>query len=247
MKSAKVSYTVETATRKDITAFLEKWHYSHNINGVISDYCFAMRDGKKMVGAAIFGRMAMLGQWKRFGESAKDVIELRRLCCTDKAVRNCESYFVARMLKWVAKNTEHKVCVSYADAEYGHSGTIYRASNFVYEGFRAGARVIDWNGKHYHDKTVRTTYKGTLKPYAKLVRDALESGEATYKTTLGKHCFVYTLDKKCRTAINAKATPLPTPKTIVKKRVAISVLPVGVCELTYRKISRPVGIWEFLN
>lgn len=50
-----------------------------------------------------------------------------------------------------------------------------------------------WLGKKYHDKTIRTKYKGQLKPFAKEVKDALESGKAYYKKQLPKHIYVYNL------------------------------------------------------
>ncbi len=188
------SYTVEICTRKEVSAFVEANHYSGSINGVIADYCFAMRDSAgALIGAALYGRMAMAGQWKRFGDAEKDVIELRRLCCTDSAPSNSESFLIGRSLRWLRKNTEIKKVVSYADAEQGHTGGIYRATNFKYEGLRAGAKVICFEGKTYHDKAIRTKHNGKLKPFAVRLKTALDEGRATYKKTAGKHCFVYEL------------------------------------------------------
>lgn len=187
------SFTVKPVDRKDIRDFIETNHYSKSINGCISDYCFALYDGNDMIGAMFYGRMAMAGQWKRFGEKSEDVIELRRLCCIDDTPRNTESYFIGHTLRWLKKNTNLKVVVSYADKEHGHVGTIYKASNFTLEGFRKGAKVILWDGRQYHDKTIRTKYNGVLKPFAARVKAALESGEAVYKTTAGKYCYIYNL------------------------------------------------------
>ncbi|QDH49266.1 hypothetical protein PHYNN_167 [Pantoea phage Phynn] len=186
-------YDFRLVNRKEISSFIEKNHYSGNINGCIADYCFAIYYGSDMVGAMFFGKMAMANQWKRFGEQEKDVIELRRLCCIDDTPRNTESWFIGKALRWLKKNTGLKVVVSYADAEYGHAGTIYKASNFEYEGFRKGAKVIMFNGKRYHDKAIRTKYKGELKPFAVRLVNALAEGLATYQTTAGKHCYVYKL------------------------------------------------------
>ena len=61
-----------------------------------------------------------------------------------------------------------------------------------------GAKVIIYNGKRYHDKTIRTKYKGELKPFAKKIKLALEVGEAHYKKTMGKFTYVYRLDGKKR-------------------------------------------------
>jgi hypothetical protein len=162
----------------------------------MADYCFSLHDGEQMIGAMFYGRMAMAGQWKRFSEQEIDVIELRRLCCIDDTPKNTESYFIGATLRWLKKNTPHRVVVSYADAEYGHTGIIYKASNFALEGKRPGAKVILFNGKRYHDKAIRTKYKGELKPFAVRIKAALGTGEAVYATTAGKFCYTFILRKQ---------------------------------------------------
>lgn len=184
---------VSLVERDKVKDFIEVNHYSGNINGCIADYCFSLTHKGAMIGAMFYGRMAMAGQWKRFGEKEEDVIELRRLCCIDETPKNTESYFISKTLKWLKRNTDIKIIVSYADLEHGHTGVIYKASNFQLEGFRKGAKVIVSNGKTYHDKTIRTKYKGELKPFAKRLKADLESGEAYYKTTKGKFCYIYKL------------------------------------------------------
>lgn len=188
--------TFSICSRADITNFIEKNHYSGSINGCMATYCFKLEHDGRVIGAAFFGRMAMANQYKRFASVESDVIELRRLCCIDDTPRNTESFFIGRMLRWLQLNTEIKTVVSYADAEYGHSGTIYKASNFKYLGKRPGAKVIMWNGKKYHDKAIRTKYKGELKPFAVRLKMALVTGDATYIMTAGKHTFVYDLGNR---------------------------------------------------
>ncbi|AUR93315.1 DNA modification protein Mom [Vibrio phage 1.187.O._10N.286.49.F1] len=187
-------YYVHRVERKDVRDFIETYHYSGNINGCIADYCFALYnpDGE-MVGAMFYGRMAMANQWKRFSDKPDDVIELRRLCCIDDTPKNTESFFIGKSLKMLRKLWGKGVVVSYADKEYGHQGTIYKASNFKAVGEIKGAKVIMYNGRRYHDKTIRTKYKGELKPFAKRIKEALEKGEAYYKKTAGKVTYVYQL------------------------------------------------------
>lgn len=189
-------YQVKLVTRKDISDFVEANHYSGNINGVISDYCFGLYDNDILIGGMIYGRCAMAGQTKRFSDNPEDVIELRRLCCIDNTPKNTESYFIGSTLRYLKKNTNIKIVISYSDEEYGHSGTIYKASNFEYLGFKKGAKVIQYNGKNYHDKAIRTMYNGKLKPFAQKLKEALDSGNAFYKTTKGKHTFIYYLKRK---------------------------------------------------
>lgn len=191
-----LNYEVRPVERKEIQEFVERNHYSGSINGCIADYCFALFDKGTMIGAMFYGRMAMRNQYKRFAEEESDVTELRRLCCVDDTPKNTESYFIGHTLRWLAKNTGIKVVVSYADKEYGHRGVIYQASNFKLEGERPGARVIDFEGKIYHDKAIRTKYKGVLKPFAQRLKLALEEGRATYRNTAGKVCYTYELRRK---------------------------------------------------
>ena len=191
-----VSYKVYPCKRGFIEKFIEQNHYSGSINGCISDYCFALLRGTELVGALFYGKLAMANQYKRFCVKENDITELRRLCCIDNTPRNTESYFISRTLKWLQKNTKLKMVVSYADAEYGHTGTIYRASNFKYLGFSKGAKVIEYNGKLFHDKSIRTYYNGKLKPFAEELKLALENGTAKYKSTKGKHTYIYYLIKQ---------------------------------------------------
>lgn len=189
-----ITYTVEPCERKEIRDFIEKWHYSHNINGLLSQYCFKLMDGDTMIGAMIYGGLGMANCWKKYAENKEDIIELRRLCCIDDTPKNTESYFIGKTLKWLLKNTSIKKVISYADNTYGHKGVIYQASNFKHLGKTAKGRVIMWQGKRYHDKTIRTKYKGELKPFAKRVKEALEKGEAYYEETKGKEIYLYDLE-----------------------------------------------------
>ena len=190
-----IDFIVKPVSRGEICEFIETHHYSKSINGCIADYCFGLytKDGATLVGAMFYGRMAMHNQFKKFSQSEEDVIELRRLVCVDDTPKNTESYFISRTLKWLKRNTDLKIVVSYADAEYQHSGTIYKASNFEYLGKQKGAKVIIHGDRKYHDKAIRTAYKGRLKPFAIRLKAALESGEAHYRQTAGKHTFIYRL------------------------------------------------------
>ena len=187
------SFKVRRVERRDISLFIEKWHYSGSINGCIADFCYGLYDGEMLIGALFFGRMAMANQYRRFADSPEKVIELRRLCCIDDTPKNTESYFIGRSLRLLRTDWRAGLVVSYADTEYGHQGTIYKASNFRELEPVKGARVILYEGKKYHDKCIRTKYKGELKPFARRIKDALEKGTAQYVTTAGKRTFVYEL------------------------------------------------------
>jgi len=186
-------YLVKVCDRKEIRTFIETWHYSKNINGLKSNYCFKLMDENTMIGAMMYGQIAMANVWRKYVQSEKDLIELRRLCCIDNTPKNTESYFIGFTLRWLRKNTDIKTVISYADETYNHQGTIYKASNFKHIGMTNKGKVIVYNNKLYHDKTIRTKYKGKLKPYCQKIKEALENGKAYYKDTLGKHIYTYEL------------------------------------------------------
>ena len=188
-------YKIKICERKEIKDFIEKWHYSHNINGLRSDYCFKLIDkNNNIIGAMIYGKMAMANCWKKYGNNENDVIELRRLCCVDDTPKNTESYFIGYTLKYLRDNTNIKTVIFYADNTFGHIGVIYKASDFEFIGQTQSGRVIMYNGKRYHDKCIRTKNNGVLKPFAKEIKQALETGNAFYQKTLKKNIYKYDLE-----------------------------------------------------
>ena len=189
------TFDVKVVERNQIKDFIEENHYSHNINGVISDLCFGLYNQNELIGAAIFGRMAMRNAYKKYWDVEDEIVELRRLVCIDNTPKNTESFFIGKMLRYLQRNTSYKIVISYADSTYGHTGVIYKASNFVHKGCTKGMRVIKRkeDGKLFHDKTIRTKYKGKLKPFAEKLKLQLQNGEAEYVNTQPKHIYTYTL------------------------------------------------------
>lgn len=96
----------------------------------------------------LFGKIAMANVWKKYAENESDLTELRRLVCIDDTPKNTESWFIGRALKWLKNNTDIKIVLSYADETHGHSGVIYKASNFNYCGITAKGKLFSSNNTH---------------------------------------------------------------------------------------------------
>ena len=176
-----------------VRRFIETNHYSHSINGVKISYCFQVEFNGELVGGIIFGALSTTA-WKRFADSEKKVLELRRFVLLDEAGHNSESRVVGWALRWIRKHVPQiKIIVSYADPAHGHSGTIYRASNFKYCGVSAPDKGFydPENGKIYHSRALRTKYKGDFKPFVKRLRAKLEAGQLNVVELPGKHCYIY--------------------------------------------------------
>jgi len=206
-------FTVREVPLNVVAPFIEKWHYSHSAKGQSPKHCFALMHEGDMIGGMIYGFFAMRNQWKKYSVYGVDdefeVIELRRLVCIDETPRNTESYFIGQTIKWLKKNTNYRIIVSYADPHHGHAGTIYKATNFYHVGMTSPGKIIDYNGQRYHDKCIRDINKAHLRktgeriPAQSAVRliNALESGEAKMVETPGKHIYVMPLNKKSKKLI----------------------------------------------
>jgi len=122
------------------------------------------------------------------------VLELRRLCLIDATPKNAESYFVGKTLRWLRKNTNWEFVISYADGEQGHTGVIYRASNFKYLGQTKPGKTLEVDGKPFHIRTLSMLDR----PYGVEINKRYKEKDEGIKIieTLPKHIYTYDLRTK---------------------------------------------------
>lgn len=193
ISSVKLFY-IKLVDRNCINDFICKYHYSKSVNGVKSKYCFALFYNEIIIGAAILAAPATPGVSQKYS-NGNELVEIRRLCCIDFTPKNTESYFIGQIMKWLKNNTNIDIILSYADPYFGHSGVIYKATNFKKIGKTKKRKVYFYKGKEYHEKALRTRYNGTLKPYSAELRMAKQEGLLQEKVRPGKHIFIYNLSK----------------------------------------------------
>ena len=199
------NFTVESISRKSLVPFVEKHHYSHNTNGVQSIYHFGLYgEGNfglpKMIGAAMYAYPSMPDTAKKYNPiNPTKCLELRRLVCIDNTPKNTESYFIGKTFKWLKQNTDVEVIVSFADQHYGHSGVIYKATNFEYIGETASARILMVDGKEYHSRSLNQT----ARPYGRELKRRYDNGDENifFTSRKPKHIYVYYLNKKIKKEI----------------------------------------------
>lgn len=69
---------------------------------------------------------------KRYGG---ETWELARLWIDDRVPQNAETYLIARAVRYVKRfHPAIKMLVSYANPSVGHTGTIYKAANWIADG-----------------------------------------------------------------------------------------------------------------
>ena len=178
---------------KDVSNFVKKNHYSKTHHKVVV-YAFSLTMDGTLAGACLFGMAA--GNLKCMTvltghDNPRDYLELQRLVLLDEVPKNSESRFIGWCLRWLKKNTETKAVISFADPAFGHSGTIYRASNWIYTGRQKPARDrIYLDGKEMHPKQFYNIY-GTSS-ISKLT-EMLPDSKITTGFRETKHRYVYIL------------------------------------------------------
>ena len=190
-------YWVEhTSFNKSVRKFMKRWHYSDYVN-IQEKHTFCLfRPGNfnipEMVGICVYTRPAgPSAAQKYYPENADAVLELRRLCLIDDTPKNAESFFVSRTIKNLKKDINWEFILSYADAEQGHTGTIYRASNFEYLGKTQPGKTLEVDGKCFHIRTLSMLDR----PYGVEINRRYREKDPGIKLidTLPKNIYIYKL------------------------------------------------------
>lgn len=197
---------VEECPIAEVRQFIEAHHYSHATSGITPKYCFKVWLDGRLVGAAIFGLPGMRETIAKYSEQGRfDLLELRRFCMVDDTPRNAESKCLAVMLRILRKRGVQRV-LSYADPNFGHVGTIYKALGFSFLGQSSPTRVVLYKDRVVKpsslDRCKRWSARGInrfknyenkdagLTPFAQEVRNALRSGEAVKRREAGKFTYI---------------------------------------------------------
>ena len=171
----------------DIRHLFEKYHYKGgHIGGGIS-FCLKLVDENyETVGGMVFGK---LRHDKHYSKGIKKILEIRRMACEEEYPKNTESYFLSKAMWYCKKFKEVDEIISYSDMSVGHTGTIYKASNFKLIGKTAPTKHIFWNGIRYHPRSLSID-----RPYSYKLREAIKNGEAFSEIGKPKLIFKYCLN-----------------------------------------------------
>ena len=167
--------------------FCSIWHYSKTCPA--AKVYYGLFNDQALIGVICYGEPAMRHQKTCYDAD----IELKRLCCIDETPRNTESYFIGQTLRLIG-NMGFRRCLSLADPNFGHTGVIYRASNFKYMGRErgGGSRDIIIDGKKMHSRTAFARFRTS--GYAGLKRLFPEK-DIQIREKERKHVYIYELRK----------------------------------------------------
>ena len=154
-----------------IKKILKDKHYTQSAPVAVK-YCFVLRkesDGE-IVGIILYGYFSRRQAQRKY----ENYLELSRLWLHDDEPKNTASWFISKTLNFLQKKTHLSGIVSYADPTVGHTGAVYKASNFAFIGTtRTSYHYTQQDGNWIHKK--------------KIWRDAKKLGisEAVYAKSLG--------------------------------------------------------------
>ena len=200
-------FTVEYINRKAVTSFIEQHHYSHNVNGIQSYHHFGLyTEGNfglpRMIGAMLYAMPSMPHTAAKYNPiNPTKCMELRRFVCIDDTPKNTESYFIGQTFKLLKRDKDMEVIVSFADQHHGHTGVIYKATNFDYLGETGKGRILMVDGKEMHSRSLNQLDR----PYGRELNRRYKAGDKNifWKNTKPKHNYVYHLNKRIKRQIKS--------------------------------------------
>lgn len=176
--------TLETTHRTQIGDFVKKYHYLKSLARGCR-LSFVLRINGEIKGVAMFGIPTGSNVRNLHG----NVLELKRFVLNECPKNTC-SWFMAKCITHIKRNTDYIGIISYADPAQGHEGIIYKASNFSYLGkqnknycgymFKVGRKYI-------HQ---RAAYQKGTSTYNK-VMEAKKDGTLKKKRLKPKHIYLY--------------------------------------------------------
>jgi len=154
--------SVKQITKAVAKDFIVKHHYSHRFSscryalGVFyeeeEEHPFFEGKNETLIGAMIYGHPVCNKAIDSVTTDARlpleAVLELTRLVILDNYGSNIESFVIGQSFRWLKQNDPSvKVLISYADPEENHAGTIYQATNWLYQGIGASKLMPDYSIK----------------------------------------------------------------------------------------------------
>jgi len=122
----RISCTVKQVNRRKADSMV-KSHYLGMWPQQVS-LTLGLYRGEKLLGIITFSEIKKAMQ-DRFGQQTW---ELSRLWIKDEVPMNAESFFIGRAIRLIRRERkELKRLVSFADPKFGHSGIIYKATNWT--------------------------------------------------------------------------------------------------------------------
>lgn len=126
----KSEWSVVDCSQAEARSIIEREHYSRSCpNTSVARHALRSTDGD-LVGVALWLPPTKNAASSVAGERWRGVLSLSRLCVSPGVPGNAASYLLGRSMRLLDRTTWHTL-LTYADTREGHTGAIYRATNWT--------------------------------------------------------------------------------------------------------------------
>ena len=168
--------TLREISKDAAKSIIVKHHYSHAWTmcryalGVFyqtdNEHSFFDSKEEKLIGVLVYGTPVGRLSAQSISELLKpdEVLELTRLFIFDGYGKNIESLALGKSFDWLKQNAPNiKALLSYSDPKVSHKGTIYQATNWIYQGnktkiLESRQFKFEEHGDWLHSRTVSAMY-----------------------------------------------------------------------------------------
>ena len=196
--------TVQPIPARIAGELIRQHHYTGTMPGG-TKLSFGAFGGTRLLGVITLG----VGPTNAFalvdGAEPDDCLTLTRLWLADELPANSESMIIGMVLRAVKVQTDVGFLITYADPGYGHVGTIYQATNWLYTGVSQASPLYDLgDGQLHHSRSLGASYGShSLSHFEKC-------GVVVKRIPQpGKHRYIYFLDKRWRSRLRVPVLPYP--------------------------------------
>ena len=132
-------YRVEPCPHRMAAELVAGTHYARGASKTsVHAHCLVRVDSGRVVGAALWLPPTKVAAESVAGEAWRGVLGLSRLAVVEGEPANATSLFLAASMRLVGQDTRWHTFLTYADTRQGHTGAIYRATNWDYLGLSRG-------------------------------------------------------------------------------------------------------------
>ncbi|MEY4940406.1 MAG: Microbacterium phage Appa [Verrucomicrobiota bacterium] len=184
---------------------VEHWHYSRSMPcpPVVK---IGVWESSRFIGCVLFSRGANKNLGKPYGLKDIETCELTRVAL-DQHVTPASRIVAIAVSLLRKKEIGLRLCVSFADENQGHIGTLYQAGGWVFSGkSKSTPKYITKDGEELHQRQVSVS---GFKPQFGTVRKVPTPSDCIVVPQLDKWRYLMPLDAEMRKRIMPLAKPYP--------------------------------------
>lgn len=158
-------YEVRDIPAKDAREFIILHHYSKGCSNTrVYSHGLFKKGRDELLGVCIWLPPTKVAAESVNKEKWKQVLSLTRLAVKPDVPKNAATFLMSASIRLIKKDSRFVSLVTYADDFMGHTGGIYKASNWQYVGHMRGSpRWEDENGRQIARKSTVSRTNAQMK------------------------------------------------------------------------------------